>query len=146
MSIQVEIVTPERLLLSQEADMVLLPGEAGQMGVMRNHVPLMTTLIPGEIILFRNGEEDEILAVSGGLAEVRPDTVTILADTAERGDEIDVARAQAARDQAEQSLAERQADGTLSPVHVAALRRSHVRLRVAQRRRQRTRPGDQPTN
>ncbi len=65
--------------------MVLLPGEAGQMGVMRNHVPLMTTLIPGEIILFRNGEEDEILAVSGGLAEVRPDTVTILADTAERG-------------------------------------------------------------
>ncbi len=144
MPIQVEIVTPERLLISQEADMVLLPGEAGQMGIMQHHVPLMTTLATGEIVLFQDGEEDEVLSVSGGLAEVRPNLVTILADTAERGDEIDVVRAQAARDQAEQSLAERQEGGTPSPVHLAALKRSQVRLRVAERRRRRVRPGDQP--
>ncbi len=135
MPIQVEIVTPERLLLSQEADMVQLPGEAGQMGIMQLHVPLLTTLVAGEIVLFRNNEEDEVLAVSGGLAEVRPDQVTILADTAERGDEIDVARAQAARERAERSLAERQEQGESTPVHLAALKRSQVRLRVAARRR-----------
>ncbi len=144
MPIQVDIVTPERLLLSQAADMVLLPGEAGQMGVMQHHVPLMTTLAAGEIVLFKDNEEDEVLFVSGGLAEVRPNLVTVLADTAERGDEIDVTRAQAARERAEQSLAERPEGGASAPVHLAALKRSQARLRVAERRRRRVRPGDQP--
>ena len=67
MPLQVEIVTPERLLLAQEADMVLLPGAAGQMGVMAGHVPLLTTLTAGEIVLFRNNAEEEILAVGGDL-------------------------------------------------------------------------------
>lgn len=137
MPLQVEIVTPERLLLAQEADMVLLPGAAGQMGVMAGHVPLLTTLTAGEIVLFRNNAEEEILAVGGGLAEVRPDHVTILADVAERAEEIDEARAEQARRRAERSLAERRAGPLPAPVHLAALRRSQVRLRVAERRRRR---------
>ena len=140
MPLQVDIVTPERLLISQEADMVVLPGAAGQMGVMAGHVPLLTTLAAGEIVLFRNNEEEEILAVSGGLAEVRPDQVTILADVAERAEEIDETRAEQARQRAERSLAERREGPLPSPVHLAALRRSQVRLRVAERRRRRAQP------
>ena len=140
MPLLVEIVTPERLLLSQQADMVLLPGAAGQMGVMAHHVPLLTTLAEGEIVLTLDGEDIEVLAVSGGLAEVRPDKVTILADTAERGEEIDEVRAEAARQQAEQALQEASTGPLPSPVHLAALRRSQTRLRVAERMKRRRRP------
>lgn len=139
MSIKVEIVTPERLLTSRDADMVVLPGEAGQMGVMGGHAPLMTTLVTGEILLYENDEEQEALFVNGGIAEVRPDVVTILADVAERVDDIDIQRAEAARERAEASVAEAGGAASAPPVHVAALRRSQVRLRVARRRR--ARPG-----
>lgn len=139
MPIKVEIVTPERLLMSRDADMVVLPGEAGQMGVMGGHAPLMTTLVTGEILLYENDEEQEALFVNGGIAEVRPDVVTILADVAERVDDIDIQRAEAARERAEASVAEAGGTASAPPVHVAALRRSQVRLRVARRRR--TRPG-----
>lgn len=137
MPLLVEIVTPERLLVSQQADMVLLPGAAGQMGVMAGHVPLLTTLAEGEIVLTLNGEETEVLAVGGGLAEVRPDHVTVLADTAERGEEIDEVRAEEARQQAEQALQEARTGPLPSPVHLAALRRSQTRLRVAERMKRR---------
>ncbi len=139
MPLLVDIVTPERLLVSQQADMVLLPGAAGQMGVMAGHVPLLTTLDAGEIVLTLDGEEVEVLAVGGGLAEVRPDHVTILADTAERGEEIDEVRAEAARQQAEQALRETREGPLPSPVHLAALRRSQIRLRVAERMKRRRR-------
>ncbi len=139
MPLLVDIVTPERLLVSQQADMVLLPGAAGQMGVMAGHVPLLTTLDAGEIVLTLDGEEVEVLAVGGGLAEVRPDHVTILADTAERGEEIDEVRAEAARQQAEQALREAREGPLPSPVHLAALRRSQIRLRVAERMKRRRR-------
>ena len=137
MPLLVEIVTPERQLLSQQADMVLLPGAAGQMGVMKGHVPLLTTLAEGEIVITLNGEEVEALAVSGGLAEVRPDHVTVLADTAERGEEIDETRAEEARQRAEQELKEHSEGPLPSPVHLAALRRSQTRLRVAERMKRR---------
>jgi len=140
MPLLVEIVTPERLLVSQQADMVLLPGAAGQMGVMAGHVPLLTTLAEGEIVLTLNGEEIEVLAVGGGLAEVRPDHVTVLADTAERGEEIDEVRAEAARQQAEQALHAASTGPLPSPVHLAALRRSQTRLRAAERMKRRRRP------
>lgn len=139
MPIKVEIVTPERLLMSRDADMVVLPGESGQMGVMGGHAPLMTTLVTGEILLYENDEEQEALFVNGGIAEVRPDVVTILADVAERVDDIDIQRAEAARERAEASVAEAGGAASAPPVHVAALRRSQVRLRVARRRR--ARPG-----
>ena len=139
MPLLVDIVTPERLLVSQQADMVLLPGAAGQMGVMAGHVPLLTTLAEGEIVLTLNGEEIEVLAVGGGLAEVRPDHVTVLADTAERGEEIDETRAEEARQRAVQVLQEASEGPLPSPVHLAALRRSQTRLRAAERMKRRRR-------
>ncbi|MYA04950.1 MAG: ATP synthase F1 subunit epsilon [Caldilineaceae bacterium SB0664_bin_22] len=141
--IKVEIVTPERLLISRDADMVVLPGESGQMGVMGGHAPLMTTLVTGEILLYENDAEQEALFVNGGIAEVRPDVVTILADVAERVDDIDIQRAEAARERAEASVAEAGGAASAPPVHVAALRRSQVRLRVARRRRARPGMGSQ---
>ncbi|MDE0672811.1 MAG: ATP synthase F1 subunit epsilon [Caldilineaceae bacterium] len=144
MPIKVEIVTPERLLMSRDADMVTLPGESGQMGVMGGHAPLMTTLVTGEIILHANDDEQDALFVNGGIAEVRPDVVTILADVAERVDDIDIQRAEAARARAEASVAEAGGIASAPPVHVAALRRSQVRLRIARRRR--PQPGSPQTN
>ncbi|MXZ40369.1 MAG: ATP synthase F1 subunit epsilon [Caldilineaceae bacterium SB0666_bin_21] len=144
MPIKVEIVTPERLLMSRDADMVTLPGESGQMGVMGGHAPLMTTLVTGEIILHANDDEQDALFVNGGIAEVRPDVVTILADVAERVDDIDIQRAEAARARAEASVAEAGGVASAPPVHVAALRRSQVRLRIARRRR--PQPGSPQTN
>ncbi len=129
--------------MSRDADMVVLPGEAGQMGVMGGHAPLMTTLVTGEILLYENDEEQEALFVNGGIAEVRPDVVTILADVAERVDDIDIQRAEAARERAEASVAEAGGAASAPPVHVAALRRSQVRLRVARRRRARPGMGSQ---
>lgn len=138
MTILVEIVTPRRELFSGEVQMVTLPGVDGQMGVMGQHAPLLTTLDIGEIILHRPGEEDDYIAVTGGVVEVRPDKVIVLARSAERADEIDIARAEAALHRAEESHQNRPAEER-RPVELA-LRRSQVRLKVAQRRRAR-RPG-----
>lgn len=138
MSIQVEIVTPRRELFNGEVQMVTLPGVEGQMGVMGQHAPLLTILDIGEIILHRTGEEPDYIAVTGGVVEVRPDKVIILARSAERADEIDIARAEAALKRAEESRQSRPAEER-RPVELA-LRRSQVRLKVAQRRRAR-RPG-----
>ena len=139
MPILVEIVTPERRLLSEEVEMVTLPGSAGQMGVLRGHEPLLSTLDIGEIILHRPGGETQHIAVHGGVVEVRPNKVTVLADLAEEAENIDVERAEAARRQAQESLESREA-GHFDPTAVVALRRSNLRLKVAQRRRQRRDP------
>jgi F-type H+-transporting ATPase subunit epsilon len=92
MPIKVEIVTPHRLLASDEVDMVTLPGVEGQMGVMRGHAPLLSTLDIGEIILHK-GNQVQYVAVGGGVVEVRPDKVTVLAEVAEHAEEIDVGAA-----------------------------------------------------
>ena len=135
MSIHVSIVTPERMLFDAEVDMVTLPGSAGQMGVMGGHVPLLSTLDIGEIIL-HTGDEQEYLAVSGGVVEVRPNKVTILADVAENADDIDEARAQEALTRAEESLADNQPAEHRAPL-LAAVKRSNLRLKVARRKRSR---------
>ena len=132
MSILVDIVTPERQLLSRQVDMVTLPGIDGQMGILGGHVPLLTTLDIGEIVL-HEGNETDFIAVSGGVVEVRPIKVTIMADTAEHAEEIDVDRAEAARERARTSLSE--AGPQRDPSALAALRRSDLRIRVARRRR-----------
>ncbi len=137
MTIQVEIVTPERRLMSTEVDMVSLPGVDGQMGIMGGHAPLLTIMDLGEIALHR-GNDVEYLVVAGGVVEVRPDKVTILADVAEHVDEIDIDRAEAARERARQSLAEG-VTADYRPVMEAALRRSNLRLKVAHRRSRRRR-------
>lgn len=134
MAILVEIVTPERRLLSEEVEMVTLPGAAGQMGILRGHEPLLSTLDIGEIILHRRGGENQHIAVHGGVVEVRPTKVTILADLAEIAEEIDEQRAEAARQRAQESVEHREA-GRFDPAATAALRRSNLRLKVARKRR-----------
>ena len=133
MPLHLEIVTAERTVLSDEVDQVNAPGAAGRMGVLPRHEPLLTTLIPGELTIVKNGERTPF-AISGGFMEVLPDRVTILADTAERADEIDENRAEAARRRAEDSLRERSSEQDMVTAE-AHLRRAMVRLRVSRMRR-----------
>ncbi len=130
-SLRTDIVTAERVVYSEDVDAVIAPGVEGQLGILPHHAPLMTTLQAGELRLKRGGDEDS-LAISGGFLEVRPDRVIILADTAERAEEIDTARAEAAKQRAEQRLAERRATPGLDEARCeAALRRAMARLTVA---------------
>jgi F-type H+-transporting ATPase subunit epsilon len=138
MPILVEIVTPERRLLSEEVDMVTLPGASGQMGVLRGHEPLLSTLDIGEIVLHNKGQTRHI-AVHGGVVEVRPNKVTVLADLAESAEDIDEQRAEAARQRAQERLEHREA-GRYDPAAVASLRRNTLRLKVARRRRSHSGP------
>ncbi|HJO07177.1 MAG TPA: F0F1 ATP synthase subunit epsilon [Chloroflexota bacterium] len=129
----VELVTPERHVLAEEdVDVVVAPGIDGELAVLPNHAPLVTELSPGVVVLRRGGDED-ILAVSGGFLEVLGDTVTVLADTSERSDEIDLERAQAARDRALESMSL-----TMTPTEVLEARirllRALARIRAANRR------------
>ena len=134
MAIFVEIVTPQKSLFSGEVTMVSMPGEDGDMGVLGGHAPLLTTLGLGEIVLHKS-DGTEHLAVNGGVAEVRPDKVTILADDAENADEIDIALAEEARRNAEESLAEGgSSHGEHTPPELNALRWNLLRLKVARKR------------
>jgi len=139
-SIRLDIVTAERMVYSEDVDMVIAPGVQGQLGILPHHTPLMTTLESGELRVRKGGEEIS-LAISGGFLEVRPDRVVVLADAAERAEEIDIARAEEAKRRAEQRLAERQRVPGVDEAQVqTALLRSLARLRVAEkvRRRRRT--------
>jgi F-type H+-transporting ATPase subunit epsilon len=134
MPIQCDVVSVERVVFSEDVDMVIAPGVDGMLGILPHHAPLMTALAPGEIIIRKAGQEDVLLAVGGGFMEVRPDRVTILADSAERAEEIDVARAEAARQRAQQLLSARPSGADIVQAE-HALRRSQIRLKVARRRR-----------
>jgi F-type H+-transporting ATPase subunit epsilon len=139
MPLRLDIVTAEREVLREEGlDIVVAPGSEGQLGILPQHAPLMTMLEPGEL-LTRRGNEETVIAISGGFLEVRDDVVTVLADTAEQSEEIDIERAQAARQRAEQLLRERPPDVDLAVIQ-ASLRRSVLRIRVAERRRRRGGP------
>lgn len=133
-----EIVTAERIVYSDEVDVVVAPGIEGQMALLPMHAPIMTTLQPGEILLRKGGEEHSIF-VSGGFLELMNDKVTVLAQSAERAEEIDVARAEAAKKRAEERIVSKGVDVDLARAE-AALRRSLARLKVAEKmktRRQR---------
>jgi F-type H+-transporting ATPase subunit epsilon len=138
-TIRCEIVTAERIVFSGDVDMVIAPGTEGELGILPHHAPLLTALKVGELRIKRDGGETSF-AISGGFMEVRPDRVTVLADTAERADEIDVARAGAARERAQKLLAERVSREDFSRAE-AALRRSQIRLKVAEHYRKRRRGG-----
>jgi len=135
MTTKLDIVTAEREVFSDEVDEVVANGVEGQLGILPHHSPLMTTLMPGELLIKKGGDEF-YLAISGGFLEVRPDRIIILADTAERVEEIDIARAEEAKRRAEQRLAEKPPGVDMARAE-AALRRSLIRLRVAERRRRR---------
>jgi F-type H+-transporting ATPase subunit epsilon len=131
-SIKLDIVTAERAVFSGEVDEVVAPGVAGQLGILPHHAPLMTILQAGELVV-KKGGKDEIMAISGGFLEVRPDRVIILADAAERAEEIDIARAEAAKKRAEERLRERKAAGMEQAALEAALQRALTRLSVAEK-------------
>ena len=137
-AIRLDIVTAERAIYSEEVDMVIAPGVEGQLGILPHHTPLMTTLQAGELRIKKGGEEVS-LAISGGFLEVRPDRVVVLADAAERAEEIDVARAEAAKRRAQQRLTERP-PGIDETRAEAALLRSLARLKVAEMVKRRRKP------
>jgi len=136
MPIHLDIVTIERKVYSEDVDMVIAPGSEGELGILPHHTPLLTQLKEGVLRVKRGGVE-EVFAIGGGLMEVLPTKIIVMADAAESSDEIDAARAEKARERAEALLRERPAGVELSAA-LAALRRSQVRLKAAQRRR---RPG-----
>lgn len=128
-----EIVTAEQVVYSDDVDVVVAPGVEGQLAILPNHAPLMTMLQPGEIMVRKEGEEDSIF-VSGGFLEVQGNKVTVLADTAERAEEIDTARAEEARLRAEQRIVIPSSEADHARVQAAMLR-SLMRLKVAQKSR-----------
>ena len=104
MPISVEIVTQEKVIFSEpEADMVVVPGSEGEMGILPHHAPVLTTLAYGELIV-KKGRAQESFAIYGGVVDIRPDRVIVLADLAESSYEIDIAAVEAARERAEQEL------------------------------------------
>jgi F-type H+-transporting ATPase subunit epsilon len=130
-----EVVTPERLLVSEQVDEVQLPGAEGYFGVLPGHTPLLATLQVGEL-WYRIGQDKRYLAVAFGFAEVLPDRVTVLAQIAERPEDIDVPRAEAARKRAEERIAKPQADIEFERARIAMMK-SLIRLQVAARARTR---------
>jgi len=137
---RLEIVTAERVVFSDDVDVVVAPGVEGQLGILPHHAPLMTMLLPGELQV-RKGGEEFFLAIAGGFLEVRPDRIIVLADAAERAEEIDIARAEAAKRRAEERLRTHPPELDVARAE-AALHRAITRLQVVQRRRRR--PGAPP--
>src|SRR5512134_4117729 len=135
MPIRCEIVSQDRTVFEGDVDIVVLPGAAGEMGILPHHAPLLTTLNYG-VIKVRTKDKEEIFTVAGGVAEVQPDIVTVLADAAENIKEIDVIRAEAARKRAEEYLAKGPPADTDAYLRMeAALRRSNLRLEAVRRYR-----------
>lgn len=126
---QVEIVTPEKLVVKDMAEEMQIPGKNGYLGILPGHAPLITELAVGEIT-YREGGKTFHLAVAWGFAEVLPDKVTILAETAERADEIDVKRAQEAKQRAEERLHSGNPEIDFNRAQ-EALERAEARLHVA---------------
>jgi F-type H+-transporting ATPase subunit epsilon len=130
-----EIVTPDRAVVREEVDELQLPGYEGYFGVLPGHTPLLAMLKVGEL-WYRIGQEKYFLSIAGGFVEVLPDRVTVLAQIAERAQDIDVARAEAARQRAEERLVRPSPDVDLERARIA-LMKSLIRLQVATRARTR---------
>jgi F-type H+-transporting ATPase subunit epsilon len=135
MPLQLEIVSPERRVFTDEVDMVVVPGRNGQLGILPHHTPLISSLGVGELRIKKGGTEQSLL-ISGGFVEVRPDKVIVMADLAEHSDEIDDAKAAEARKRAQAEL-----EAAKDPVDIArvraALQTALMRERIATRRRSR---------
>ena len=127
---QVEIITPDRIFHTGEATMIEFNTAAGQIGVYKKHIPLTTVLAPGIVTIHNTGEEDVVAAVHSGFAEILPDKVTLLAEIAEWPDEIDRDRAQAARQRAEERLANKTEAVDVKRAEFA-LRKALVRIDIA---------------
>ncbi len=135
MTIRCEIVSQDRMVYEGDVDIVVLPGAAGEMGILPHHAPLLTTLKYGFIRVRKQGNE-EVFTVAGGVAEIQPDIVTVLADAAENIEDIDVTRAEQARQRAQEILAKGVPADTDAYLAIeAALRRSNLRLDAVRRYR-----------
>ncbi len=130
-----EVVTPDRSLIREEVDEIQLPGSEGYFGVLPGHTPLLATLKVGEL-WYRTGQDKQLLAIAGGFVEVLPDHVTVLAQIAERAEDIDIARAEAAKKRAEERLAQPVPDIDFERARIAMMK-SLIRLQVASRARTR---------
>ena len=133
--IALEIVTPDRALVTERVDEVQLPGSEGYFGVLPGHAPLLASLQVGEL-WYRIGQEKHYLAIAFGFVEVQPNRVTVLATVAERAQDIDITRAEAAKGRAEQRISSAQTDLDFERARVAMMK-SLIRLQVASRARTR---------
>lgn len=136
--IKFKIVTPERVLLEQDIDSVTIPTKNGEITVLENHIPLVSSLHSGEL-RYKIGSEEKYFAVSGGFVEVRKNNeIVVLADTAEFGHEIDLDRAEKARELAAKVMSENYHDETASAEALALLEKNLARLKVARKHRTKT--------
>lgn len=143
MPLKLEIVTIEGVVFSGDVDMVIAPGTEGELGILPRHAALMTSLAYGELRVKR-GDDVDCYAIGGGFMEVLPYKVTVLADSAERADQIDIERAETARRRAEERLRDRGQTSVDFARADAALRRSATRIKVAERQKRRQSGGGQP--
>ena len=134
-TIRLEIVTVEEKIFDDQVNMVVAPGSEGVLGILPQHTALLTALTYGELRVKKDGEPDQFYAIGGGFMEVQPHQVVVLADAAERVDEIDLERAEAARKRAEERLAQAKGKQEDFANTEAALRRSMTRLKLARRHR-----------
>ena len=143
MPIRCEIVSQDRLVYEGDADIVMVPGALGEMGILPGHAPLLSSLEMG-VIRVKTEDKEEVFTVTGGFIEVQPDIVTVMADAAENVDDIDVERAEKAMERARKFVDEFSATDQTNHLRAqAALRRSNLRLKSAQqyrKRGQRSRP------
>ena len=132
--LELEVVTPDRLVVKETVDIVMAIGALGEFGILPNHIPFLTTLQPGELRYRKDGQL-EYMAVTGGFAEVSNNKVTILAEAAERAGEIDIDRAKRAKERAEKRLAMAKTEAIDYLRAEAALKRSLVRLSIGEKGR-----------
>ena len=145
-TLRLEILSIERRLFDDDVNMVIAPGSEGLLGILPRHTPLITTLSYGELQVKKEGEPDQFFAIGGGFMEVQPNHVIVMGDSAEQAEEIDTDRAEAARQRAEEFLAKAKVDTTIDLARAeAALRRSILRIKVAQHRPRKERPSRPPS-
>jgi F-type H+-transporting ATPase subunit epsilon len=137
-TLRLEIITAERQVFADDVNVVVAPGIEGDLGILPHHAPLMTMLKPGELLIRKDGNET-YMSVSGGFLEIRPDKIIILADACERAEEIDIVRAEEAKRRAEERLKNLPPGLDVARAQ-AALFRSLVRLKVAERKRRKPPP------
>jgi F-type H+-transporting ATPase subunit epsilon len=138
MTIKLEIVTQERSIYSDDVDFVIAPGVEGDLGILPNHCPLITTLQPGELKIIKKDEEI-LIAIGGGFLEIRPDRIIILADVADRDDEIDSQKVEEAIRRAQELLSNREISTADKTELETSLRLELARLNIAEKRKQKRR-------
>jgi F-type H+-transporting ATPase subunit epsilon len=138
MTLKLEIVTQERSIYSDDVDFVIAPGVEGELGILPNHCPLITMLQPGELKIIKKDEEI-LIAIGGGFLEVRPDRIIILADVADRDDEIDMQKVEEAIRRAEQLLSNREISAVDKTELETSLRLELARLNIAEKRKKKHR-------